>query len=97
MSYERRTWPRQSESISTVCRRSHTAEMGCFSGLLLTHYALQVLCCQREEASQLFHALIRDVAGSVGCNSLIQKFLGLFVVGLCDVQGVLQGGLMFQR
>lgn len=70
---------------------------GFLSGLLLTHYTLKVLRCHRKEATQLFNALIRDVTGRVGCDGLIQKFLGLFVVGLRYVQGVLQRGLMFQR
>lgn len=67
------------------------------SGLLLTHYTLKVLRCHRKEATQLFDALIRDVTGRVGRDGLIQKFLGLFLIGLRDVKGVLQRGLMLQR
>lgn len=71
--------------------------MSARSGLLLPRDPLQVLCRYGEESTQLFDALFRHVAGSVAGDGLVQKFLGLLVVGFGDVQSVFQRGLMFQR
>ncbi len=72
-------------------------EAVCSAGLLLPHHTLQVFRCHCEEAAQLLYALVGDVTGRVGCDGLIQKFLGLLVIGLCYVQGVFKRGFMFQR
>lgn|GEM_PF-5649601 len=99
MSYERRTKPRQSEPVSTVLRISQ-----CVLGqvtvwrravLLLAGDALQILRSHCKEAAELLNPLIGDIPGRVTGDGLIQKFLGLLVIGLCYIQGVFKGGFMF--
>lgn len=70
--------------------------MGRTSGpeLLLPGNPPEVLFGQLEQAFQLVDAFLTDIAGSVGRTGLLQEPDGLFVVGLGNVKGVFESGVV---
>ena len=62
--------------------------------LLFPGYPPEILFGQAEEAFQLPDTVLADVAGRVCRTGLLQEPEGLFMIGLGDVKGVFQGGVV---
>jgi hypothetical protein len=65
--------------------------------LLLPHHAPEVLLGDGQESLKLPHPVLADVARLVTGAGAVKQPAGLFVVGLCHVQGVFQGGFVLER
>lgn len=65
--------------------------------LLLPHDTPEVFLGDGQESLKLPHPIPADVARLVAGAGAFKQTDGFFVVGLCHVQGVFQGGFVLER
>ncbi len=61
---------------------------------MLPNYPPEIFLGKLEEAFELPHAVLTDVAGSVARTGLLQEPDGLLMVGLGDVKGVFESSVV---
>lgn len=64
--------------------------------LLLPHDAPKVRVGEVEKALQLRHPVFADFAGRMRSTGIVQKLLGLLLVGPRHVEGVFQGCVVLE-
>ena len=65
--------------------------------LLLPHHPPEVLLGDGQESLKLPHPVPADVTCLIAGAGAFKKPDGLFMVGLCHVEGVFQGGFVLKR